>query len=242
MIKGIPVFGESESDVSSAGFDSAWCATDLGEYRACRYTYEYYPYASLPPLDSAEFTGAFQWLGGSGELVPEQVTKLNGLAASLATRNLTLPHDFVTFQTGSNLYLSLDEVSVTSCWTDLSDPLPSPVEPGAFLVRFLRDQQDCVFWYLCLRPSGEAFVVFSHLDYEYEHEARRDGEETKTNPDDKEEQWASIFWCAPSFEEFAHRFWIENRLWCALNGGDLSELDPELRDYLRHYAEPEIPA
>jgi hypothetical protein len=53
---------------------------------------------------------------------------------------------------------------VTGCWTDISQPLPSPVEPGAFLVRFLRDQQDCVIWYLYLRPSGETFVVHSHLD------------------------------------------------------------------------------
>ncbi len=37
-----------------------------------------------------------------------------------------------------------------------------PAEPGAFLVRFLRDQQDCVIWYLCLRPPGERFVVRSH--------------------------------------------------------------------------------
>ncbi|MGW1594231.1 hypothetical protein [Streptomyces sp. NPDC002343] len=84
--------------------------------------------------------------------------------------------------------------------------------------------------------------MHSHLDYEYEYEARRDGEETQTDLDDPEEQEAAILWCAPSFEEFAHRFWIENRLWHALNDDDLSGLEPEMREYLRHYASPGTPA
>ncbi|MET7987485.1 hypothetical protein [Streptomyces sp. NPDC005281] len=243
VINGGSMSGErSESDVSSAGFDSAWCATDLGDYRPCRYTYEYYPYESLPPLDSTEFTGAFRWLGRTGKPVPEQVTALNRLAVNLAAKGLTLPQDFVTFQADSKMHYSLDEVSVTGCWTDISEPLPSPVEPGASLVRFLRDQQDCVIWYLYLRPSGEAFVVHSYLDYEYEYEARRDGEESETDLDDPEEQRAAILWCAPSFEEFAHRFWIENRLWRALNGTDLSGLEPQAHDYLGHYPPPGVPA
>jgi hypothetical protein len=232
----------SGSVLSSVGFDAAWCATDLGEYRACRYTYERYPYESLPPLDSSQFTGTFQWLGGTRSLDPEQVAKLNDLAEELAARSLSLPQDFLTFQTSVNLYGSLDDVSVTGCWTDISQPLPSPVEPGSFLVRFLRDQQDCVIWYLYLRSSGEAFVVHSHLDYEYEYEAQRNGEETESDLDDEEEQTAAILWCAPTFEEFAHRFWIENRLWHAVNGGDMSHLEPQLRNYLHHYAPPEVSA
>lgn len=227
--------GRAMLDVSAGGFGAGWCATDLGEYRACRYTYEYYSYESLPTLDPDRYTGAFQWLGGIGDVIPERVMAVDGLAGELSAGGLTLPRDFVAFQTHANTYLSLDEVSVTGCWTDLSEPLPSPVEPGAVLVRFFRDQQDCVIWYLYLRPTGEAFVVNSHLDYAYEYEARRDGEATGTDLDDVEEQRAAILWCAPSFEEFAHRFWIENRLWSALNGGDLSSLEPQLRDYLDHY-------
>ncbi|WP_329380566.1 hypothetical protein OG625_15185 [Streptomyces sp. NBC_01351] len=221
----------SGADLAPAGFDAAWCATDLGEYRVCRYTYEQYPYESLPPLDSSQFTGLFQWLGGAGEPDPEHVAKLNGLAEDLAAKGLTLPGDFVTFQSSSNLYRALDEVSVTGCWTDISEPLPSPIEAGAFLVRFLRDQQDCVIWYLYLRPSGEAFVVHSGVDYEYE--AQRDGEETDLDD-------GAILWCAPSFEEFARRFWIENRLWRAVNDGGRSRLEPQLRDYLRHYARRDV--
>ncbi|MFF4393217.1 hypothetical protein ACFY0G_41870 [Streptomyces sp. NPDC001552] len=157
-------------------------------------------------------------------------------------RRHSLPQDFVTFQTSTNLYGSLDAVSVTFCWTDISPPLPSPVEPGAFLVRLLRDQQDCVIWYLYLRTSGEAFVVHSHLNYEHEVEARRAGEETETDRYDATAQTAAILWCAPSFEEFAHRFWIVNRLWHAVNGSNPSRLEPQLRSYLHHYAPSEASA
>ncbi|MCX4964229.1 hypothetical protein OHA98_05245 [Streptomyces sp. NBC_00654] len=232
---------QSGSALSSVDFDAAWCATDLGKYRACQYTYEHYSLESLPPLDSSQFTGAFRWLGDAGDLIPRQVMKLNGLARDLAARGLTLPQDFVTFQTTENLYGSLDDVSVTGCWTNLSDPLPSPVEPDAFLVRFFRDQQDCVIWYLYLRPMSEAFVVYSDLDYEFEYEARRDGEETQADLEDAEEQRAAILWCAPSFEEFAHRFWIENRLWHAVNDREPPLLELRLQDYLNHYAPPGAP-
>lgn len=222
--------------LSATGFDAAWCATGLGAYRDCRYTYERYPYDSLPPLDSGRYTGAFTWLGEPGEPVPGQVARIEGLAARLAAEGITLPADFATFHTSGKLHRALDEVSVTCCWTDLSEPLPCPVEPGAVLVRFLRDQQDCVIWYLRLRPSGEACVVHSHLDYEFEYEARRVGEESDGDLDDMEEQRAAITWCAPSFEEFAHRFWIENRLWLAIRDDKLSDLDDELRRYVDHYA------
>ncbi|MER7927214.1 hypothetical protein ABTY96_29330 [Streptomyces sp. NPDC096057] len=243
VIIGGPMPGDgSGSDVSSVGFEAAWCATDLGEYRPCRYTYEHYPYESLPPLDPTGFTGTFQRLGGTGERDTEQVTALDRLAETLAAKGLTLPRDFATFQADSKLRHSLDAVSVTGCWTDISEPLPSPVEPGAFLIRILRDQQDCVIWYLYLRPAGEAFVVHSYLDYEYEYEAQRDGEETETDLDDPEEQRAAIFWCAPSFEAFASRFWIENRLWRAVHSNDLTGLEPQMRDYLRHYAPRGVPA
>ncbi|GHH45751.1 hypothetical protein [Streptomyces candidus] len=84
-------------------------------------------------------------------------------------------------------------------------------------------------------------MVYSDLDYESEHEARRDGEETQTDLEDAEEQKAAITWCAPSFEEFAHRFWIENRLRHAVAASRLPPLEPRLQDYLNHYAPPGAP-
>ncbi len=219
-------------------FAAGWYATDLGDYRPCQYTYEGYDYDTLPALDAARLTGAFQWLGDPGEVVPEQVAQLREVQEGLAAKGLALPEDFVRFHTSSNLLGSLDEVSVTACWSSLSAPLPSPVEPGAFLVRFFRDQQDCVLWYLYLRPTGEVFVVVSYLDYEYEYEVRDSGDEEQPHSDlgDAAVQRAAILRCAPSFEQFAYRFWLENRIWRALNGdeGD-GPIDSEMQAYLHHY-------
>lgn len=205
----------------AVGFPAAWCGTDLGDYRPCRELYEHYPYDSLPVLDTTRFVGEFQWLGDPGEAVPEQVAKLADLERRLAAEGLALPEDFVTFHSASNLRYALAEVSVTGCWSSLPGPIPSPVEPGAFLVCFLGDQQDCVLWYLYLRPSGESFVVNSHLDFARE-------------VDDLVMEEA-IVWCAPDFEQFAYRFWVENRLREAVNDDDEASLDRELRAYLDHY-------
>lgn len=223
---------------SSAGFPTAWCATDLGEFRPCRHTYAYYPYESLPPLDSGQYTGTFPWLGGVGDLMPEQSLEVGRLERDLEVNGLSLPRDFIAFQTGANSYAALDRVSVTACWTDLSKPLASPFEPGAYLVRFLRDQQSCVLWYLYLRPSGEVFVVHSDLDFKEAQPTQDVGEGAAIDLDDVQEQRAMTYWCAPSFEEFAHRFWIENRLWWLIARDQLAQLEPALRDYLGHYASP----
>ncbi|MFD9158205.1 hypothetical protein [Streptomyces goshikiensis] len=219
-----------------AGFEAAWCATDLGEHRPCRYTYEHYAYESLPPLDSARFTGDFAWLGGPGAASPERGAALEALDGALAAHGLALSADFIAFQAGERTHRALDEVSVTACWTSISQPLPCPGEPGAFLVRFLRDQQDCVLWYLCLRPSGETFVVWSPVDFAYEYERGGEGGEGGEGAaSGAAELRAEIRWCAPSFEEFAYRFWAENRIWHAVHGSGPAELDRPLRDYLGHY-------
>ncbi|WP_354637495.1 hypothetical protein [Kitasatospora camelliae] len=241
----------SELPATSVDFDAAWCATDLGDHRPCRFTYERYPWDTLPPLDEQRFTGAFAWLGEPGAFLPERAARLRRVEEVLAAEGLSLPTDFVTFETSSNFAGSLDEVSVTGCWSSLSEPLPSPVEAGAFLVRFFRDQQDCVLWYLYLRPSGETFVVSSHLDYEFEY-GRRESAESEPEAeseaeseseceygidwDDLPAQRAALLWSAPSFEHFAYRFWIENRLWEVVNGTEGAPLDPAMREYLDHYA------
>ncbi|MER8184596.1 hypothetical protein [Kitasatospora sp. NPDC094015] len=208
-------------------FQSFWCATDLGPHRPCRGTYEWYASDTLPPLDPARFDGGFGWLGGTGPAVPELAGHLDALAGELAGVGIVLPADFVAFQTGVNSHRALDAVSATACWTDVSEPIPSPVEPGAFLVRFLRDQQDCVHWYLYLRPTGGAYVVASPLDLE----DAPDPDE----PDVPVDWFGAIARCATSFEEFAYRFWVENRLWCALNGYGEETMDDELAGYLAHY-------
>ncbi|MFE9424983.1 hypothetical protein ACFYNO_18640 [Kitasatospora sp. NPDC006697] len=227
----------------SIDFEPIWYATDLGDYRPSGHTYLGYPYASLPPLDGSRFSGAFDWLGDRrpGPDLSEDAVRIAELGKQLAAEGIELPADFITFHQAAACAGVLDEVSVTACWSSLSDPLPSPVEPGAFLVRFYRDQQDCLLWYLYLRPSGESFVVCSYLDYEYEYQARDSAdpdEEPESDLDDADAQRAAIVWCAPTFEQFAYRCWLENRIWHQLHssGGEAADrLDAEMLGYLAHY-------
>jgi len=207
-------------------FPRAWHATDLGTYRPCRFTYETYAYESLPGLNHDRLSGQFDWLGPPGERDEQGAARLVPIAAELAVAGLALPRDFVAFHSDSNYRYALDEVSVTGSWSDIAGPAPSPVEPDARLVRIFSDQQYCACWYLYLRPAGETFLVFD-LDAG-PYPADTDAEESIL-------LGGRLYWCAGSFEEFAYRYWIENRLWRALHEDQTAELDPDLTDYLNHY-------
>jgi len=75
-------------------------------------------------------------------------SSLDSLAADPEKVGLDLPPPFATFIASPALREAVR--SGTACWRDLAEPIPSPVEDGAYLVRFLRDQQDCVMWFLYL--------------------------------------------------------------------------------------------
>jgi hypothetical protein len=210
--------------VSSAPFRSAWYATDLGDYRPCRYTYERYPYEAQPVLDSAAFTDAFEWYGPPGAVDDEQVARLAALDRQLGDVGLALPRDFTTFYRHGKLRFALDEVSVTCCWTNLSEvPVVRAEDPEARLVRFLCDQQYCAIWYLYLHPSRDPCVVFNHVDFEELEDPEDYAEETE------------LVWCSPSFAAFAYRFWLENRIWLRLHGNVPEPLDEAMTAYLSHY-------
>ncbi|MEH0830085.1 MULTISPECIES: hypothetical protein [unclassified Micromonospora] len=202
---------------------SSWCATDLGVYRPCRYTYERYPLSSVPPV--LEALGGFRWLGDRGQPNADNVALLTRLNTSLNAVGVALPEDFVQFYSWDGWAAELDAVSVTGCWTRLGRlPTFSPVEPGAFLVRFMSDQQDCVIWYLYLRRGEPAFVVHAYgLEFDYE---------------DDDEESRVIYRCASTFEEFAYRFWVENRIWRHLNDPSAGPLPARLAEYLAHYPQP----
>lgn len=218
-------------------FEASWCGSDLGGHRSCPNTYDHYSHDSLPPLDERRFKGTFEWLGGLTGTSVDRVTELRTVTEELDRKGLSLPQDFITYFTSANLPDILGDQSLTCCWSSLSKPIPSPVEPGAFLVRFFRDQQDCVLWYFYLRPGSSAFVVHSHLEYEYEYEAHDSGGEFNGNSDidDLDEQMEALQYCAPTFEEWAYRFWIENRISEAVESEDKPSLDEDQHAYLNHY-------
>ncbi|MER6197054.1 hypothetical protein ABT234_06710 [Streptomyces sp. NPDC001586] len=229
----VSVPGPAADAAATVPFPTGWCATDLGRFRPCASTYEVYPVESLPPVAPAHLDGRFDWLGGVDGPRSAHEEHLAALARDLAETGPALPEGFAAFYGSERLHRAFDEVSVTGCWSHLSGPLRSPVEEGARLVRFLRDQQDCVIWYLYLRPCGEAFVVFSHLELESAG-WWADGEPTE---EVRAAVAASLMRCADTFEEFAYRFVVENELWMQANStGSDGPLAPRLQAYADHYA------
>jgi hypothetical protein len=217
---------------SSSPFSSGWLAFELPGYRDCDGTYCFVPYEELPLLDEALFRGEFQWLTGLDEKLkqvhkqmPEDKlgAKLSVLLNSAKEAGIQLPAPFVKFMSAPALQ---DQIpSCTACYFDLPDQIvKNPLEEGGHLIRFLNDQQGVLFWYLYLSPQGEHSVVVSPIPFD--------------DPDtlkevSREVLLANTALCAPSFEAFLYRFWIENTLWFALSDGKV--LTDDQQRYVNHY-------
>ncbi|GLZ80535.1 hypothetical protein Afil01_53420 [Actinorhabdospora filicis] len=225
-------------------FPRVWAATDLEDHRPASMfaTYSGWDYDTLPPLDPARLKG-FAWAGEAAGSAPdpEQVEFLAEIAGSLP-ECMVLPDAFVHFATRPELYEQLDEVSTTSCYIDISAPVPSPVEKDAVVIRFFRDQQDCLFWYLYLRPDGTSFIAESEWSDEWaDHDDEEDeDDEPETDDGGGEEEGGEVrfSWTGPSIEEFAYRYWLECKAWYVVSKYFGGELTDEIAAYLAHYKKP----
>ena len=218
-------------------FRPGWYGTDLGAYRPCDGTYCLYPYESLPPLPDERFRGDFAWLGvldasldrtmevyRPPQAARERMAARVGQLAMAARRlGLTLPAPFLGFMGAVDLQARIP--SCTACYFDLSGRIiPCPGRDDAYLIRFLNDQQDVLMWYLYLNRAGDHCVVVSPVYFDDEPLA----------PEVAAAVGDYGFHCAPSFEAFVYRFWLENRIWFALSEGDMA-LTEEMQAYLDHY-------
>jgi hypothetical protein len=89
----------------------------------------------------------------------------------------------------------------------------------------LNDQQDVLLWYLYVKPDGEHCVIVSPAPYD-EIDFSQEMSLERLN--------LHTLYCAPTFEAFVYRFWLENRLWFALNEEE-RELSAEEKRYLSHF-------
>ncbi|MFC6018915.1 hypothetical protein ACFP2T_22245 [Plantactinospora solaniradicis] len=214
--------------------NQGWVGSDLGDYRESAATYRGYPVDSLPPLPEERFDGSFHWLAEVPIVDPEtsdieydiEIEYMTPIEAGPTLRALGpgLPASFTAFMSRPELLAAVP--SCTACWWDLSTaPVPSPLGDGARLVRFLNDQQGCVFWYLYLLPDGGHRIACGTYQYDADE------------PVGAAEAAADLVQVAPDFEHFVYRFWVENVAWFELVGANLDwdELSPPVRDYLRPY-------
>lgn len=214
-------------------FPLGWMGTDLPGYRTCDGTYCFFNYDSLPPLDESQLRGQFQWLPPleprlqtiveiHRQTPPDKLKlQLDKLITHATHIGLTLPAPFLAFMADAQ---RRDQIpSCTACYFDLPEVIVKNPLGDGYLIRFLNDQQDVLFWYLYLTPNGEEAVLVSNLPYDTEDVSRFPSESVRN---------ATAF-CAPSFEAFLYRYWLENTLWFALEGGILTE---EQKRYAAHYA------
>lgn len=221
-------------------FQYGWFSFELPGYRDCASTYELYPYESIPPISEELFDGTLQWLTPLDErqsqlmqlyqLPAEEragnLGKLDNLVRQTQQLGLTLPSAFLRLMSSQELQ---DQIpSCTACYFDLPEKiLPCPGSKTGYIIRFLNDQQDVLLWYLYLTPEGEHCVLVTPLSLD-----------ELTGPEYEEQQAQiaqHIFVCAPTFESFIYRFWIENTLWDSLEVPEA--LSADQRRYLAHYAQ-----
>lgn len=249
--------------MSHIPFPFGWYSWQLGEYRRSPFMYWVFAYELLPPLPAPDPTFRF--------LAPDDTTTepdptldsyrawlhqhLITLTDSAAQIGITLPETFIRFMRSPELQARIG----SGCWGFiLSNQLvPCPGFDGGYLVGFLREQQDCVIWCLCLTRDGESCVVAvpseildampdAHsetlLGY-LEPDENASLEAVALGSDERDASWEAatardeICICALSFPAFIYRFWIENDIACKLNGDDKTPLTDAERAYVEHYAQ-----
>jgi hypothetical protein len=177
-------------------------------------TYGLIPYGDLPPLDHSGRDGSFDWLPdlprGDVALAFEDpslsaAARLARLAEEAAREGLSLPDGFSQFISSPRVHRRVP--TCTACYLDLADHLiAAPGAPGR-LLRFMNDQQGVLLWYLYLRPDGQHAILVCTPEWDDD----ADGETLEDVV-----RLTEILCCAPTFEEFIHRFWLENAIWYSL--------------------------
>jgi hypothetical protein len=229
-------------------FPLGWFSFDLKGYRSCDHTYCLFPYEELPPLPEAQFKEKLQWLEPLAKSIERQMrryrprpkerarsmNRMKEIVDSARQLGLSLPDAFLQVMTSPDLQDRIP--SCTACYFDLPEKIvPCPGSEEGYLIRFLNDQQAVLMWYLYVTPRGEHCILVSHYRF-YEL-----AEHPKYINDVTEEQrrraLQGIYVCAPSFEAFLYRFWLENILWYKLSWyKGQKPLTEEEKQYLSHYS------
>jgi hypothetical protein len=193
-------------------------------------TYGRYSFEQLPPIPFA-LNGDLAWLAEAApvkdsviadECAARSCAAWPALQASALERGLRLPAVFVRFLDSPLLQERIR--SCTACYLDLCPQLlPSPLG-GGHLLRFLADQQGCLFWYLYLAEDASDHAVLCSPCFHGLPE-----EQWQQEPPEP----GALAFCAESFELFLARFWLENEIWFAAYEG--TALPPGGREYLDSY-------
>lgn len=193
-------------------------------------TYGRYEFQDLPPVPFA-MTGDLAWLAvqpahDEWSIGTEPATELPALLSACERLGVSLPPAFLALMRTPTLQRRIR--SCTACFVDVAaEPVRSPVGDG-YLVRFLADQQGCLYWYLYLTADGRDHAVVCSADFYGSEDTYEAEEGDGTEPD-------AIVFCGESFETFLCRYWLENEIWFADN--DDAPMPDVAAEYIRRYRE-----
>jgi hypothetical protein len=207
-------------------FRPYWWATgmsDVGvEARPDIATYGRYEFEDLPPVPFP-MNGDLAWLERQAAhqewpIIGNAATELDALLAACTRKQVPLPPAFTKFMASEALQRRVR--STTACYIDL-DCAPAAVKGGGWFVRFLADQQGCLFWYLFVTEDGADHAVVCSPEF-------FDSQECGIA-----ERLDEVAFSAESFETFLCRYWLENEIWFAAHGG--GEMPAVGAEYLELY-------
>jgi hypothetical protein len=224
-------------EASQTPFEPRWWGTELPGLRLRVGTYGRYDYTPFPAPAGVTFDGSFAWLRAEPsrsdsffERDRNDIRKtIPRLLQCCDKQAVVLPQPFVTFFNDPNLAKRIR--SCTACYLDPATEFVASPKGDGLVLRFLSDQQGCLFWYLYLPTSMDDHCVLCSQDH-YAHDA--------DNPPTAELDPDAIVFAAPSFESFLFRFWLENEYWYATKGFP-ETVSPSARKFLREFGWPEEP-
>jgi hypothetical protein len=167
-----------------------------------------FPYHALPPIPMQELRGDFTWLpkqvrspgatgGWSEESRREWFAQFAKLGVQAEQLGLKLPAPFLKYML-TDLRLRAD---LNSCWGPLQDWIAeSPKGERGRLFAFTTAGQGGLVWYLYLMEGVDDHCVVVSCDCL----GFNNGSEPQFP-----EQPENVYYCAPSFEAFVYRSWIE---------------------------------
>lgn len=201
------------------------------------------PYEALSPIPTVELLSKFHWVeafqdrykGGyryQPHKQPSQVelnTNLERLISSLTSLQLTLPETFVNFMRSPDLKERMPYTHNYFCVPDMIRE--STIFEGLFFLPFLKQSGSGETWYLCFSRDGDSciFMSFARLE-EVDPLSYYLPSGKQVTVDDL---IRSTIICAPTFEGFLYRHWLESHILLAF--GDKLELTPLETEYLAHY-------
>ena len=231
-------------------FKSRWPFIELKGYRLHpkRTTYTSFSYEALPPLPEDQFKGDFQWLESQPAredkvkywkeyvefMLRSGPSKLTVLKSDAEKLGLSIPQSFIAFMGSAELVGRIR--SVTSCHFELSNRIAPNPEGDGYFIHFLSDSQDCLFWNLFIKQSGEHSVVATwqcFCDKDGGHDDEYDDDFDLEDEDELVDESDAFLFCAPSFEAFIYRYWLENEIWYKLSRNE--KLTHLQHLYVSHY-------